>query len=151
MREIEFRGKRIGNRKWVYGNHALQLNKCDFEWKDIIQTECNNNGIAYRYMNFKVYSHTIGQYTGLTDKNGKKIYEGDILFIDRYLAEPNGDGDIYLAKWEDYGFTVRQQITIRESTRKKSKPYALISRSAIESHSEIIGNIYENPKLLEEK
>ena len=63
-REILFRGKRMDNGKWEYGF---------LSWNDSPRKR------SYHINNDVVYSETVGQFTGLTDKNGTKIFEGDIL------------------------------------------------------------------------
>jgi uncharacterized phage protein (TIGR01671 family) len=91
----------------------------------------------------------ISQYTGLKDKTGKEIYEGDILFIPRRLGCPDGDGELYIARWECCGFCFRKKIIIENGKKRKAKPCVLINRAAVERHSEIIGNVYEDSELLE--
>lgn len=116
-REILFRGKRIDNGDWVYDY---------FERMNGYSYIVNEN---MRRVREAVIPETVGQYTGFTDKNGVKIFEGDILkFLSgNYVVEWHHDHGKFLQV--DRQFSREIFICINES--------------------EIIGNIYDNPELLE--
>lgn len=74
MREILFRGKRTDNGEWVHGQYAYLLNARTEDGEPIKHMIVDGTPFGQT-----VDPSTVGQYTGLTDKNGKKIFEGDIV------------------------------------------------------------------------
>lgn len=130
MRKILFRGKRVDNGEWVISDCFYQ---CDGEIK--LWDNPNRDG----WINVK--PETIGQYIGLKDKNGKKIFEGDIVkygeakasvkFSSKYNLGANG----YEYDYEICGFYAGSEY---------------MTDAMIDGKVEVIANIYDNPELLEE-
>ena len=120
MREILFRGKRIDNGEWVEG--------------DFVHLPHGVVILANGYAN--IDPETVGQYTGLTDKNGVKIFEGDIITI----PDSKKMGLPALIRY-DY---VRATY---EVSRSGYNPLSLIDAREF---YEVIGNIHDNPELLKE-
>lgn len=125
-REIEFRGKRFDNGQWAYGNLIID----DSGNSEIIDYE-NNREIRY-----DVRGETIGQFTGKYDKNQRKVYEGDIVLQQGY----NGRKEKMVVRFENGAFIVGYHSG--SSTRKKPM--------LISDKCEVIGNIHDNPELLQE-
>ena len=140
MREIEFRGKDIETGKWVFGDlHTL----CD---KPHIHTD--KSKFPYAGKRSFVIPETIGQFTGLLDKNGKKIYEGDIVRhpyvapIFRDLVESkDGDGVTSEVVFHDGAFVVKYD----------ENDFIYLDAFTRHRYIEVIGNIHDNSELVKYK
>ena len=129
MREILFRGKRADNGEWIYGDLIQNV--------DCIKIREQEKSIKKIAKSYEVDRDTVGQFTGLCDKNGKKIFEGDIvlgLFLFDMLINA-------VVKFRDGAFGLEwhrgEIIEFNAFTSICNITY------------EIIGNIYDNPELLE--
>ena len=145
-REILFRGKRLHDNMWIYGNF---VSDCEgnphiieprFFCEDghHLQYEDNTDTPVF------IIPETVGQYTGLTDKNGKRIFEGDILkstikIIDYadvgFSISHYDEEDIGIVEWRKDGFMIAH----------KSGTWA---RNFYGCENYVIGNIHDNPDII---
>lgn len=121
MREILFKAKRTDNDEWVEGYYQEHP-------KGYVHIQNSNNDC------FPVYPDTICQYTGLTDKNGNKIWENDVVRCQDVIGKI-GWNETHLA------YTILAEV-------EESMRYYYIDES-LSSDIETIGNIFDNPELLE--
>ena len=133
MREILFRGKRRDKPVWWYGSY-LFLHLPDYDWTG--QPRGPAGDIHYIVdkddINYAVLPETVGQSTGLTDRNGKTIFEGDIV--------------LDVATNKRYRILYNFSEFVREY---KSRFYYRMPLDI--GDYEIIGNFYDNPELMEDK
>lgn len=129
MREILFRGKRLDNGEWVEGSLHIEYGET---------RQDGTKTLDYRILGMRgecyyVDPDTVGQFTGMTDKNGKRIFEGDICRIGNLIYKVE-------FKYSCWWFTILS-----------SKVYCC---PAFNSHCgdlcEVIGNIHDNPEVLHE-
>lgn len=131
MREILFRGKRVDNGEWIEGN---------YEWYHKPPKHIISN--PYTGETKGVISETVGQYTGLKDKNGKKIFEGDIVqYQPSHMCEPTYSVVEYCADKYNY-----------PAFDLKKHDYEANGLQCAHEEGigcEVIGNVHDNPELLE--
>ena len=123
-REIKFRGKRVDNGEWVYGWLSQWSNE-DYQIKQGFEDVCSTR---------TVIPETVGQFTGLHDKNGKGIYEGDI---------------VNLAHEDTHPLMRKKNLVVRFD--EKDACFIVGDSLALTNVLEIIGNIHDNTELLEER
>ena len=136
-REILFKGKNEGD--WVYGDLTYSVN--EDQYYIVERTE--------DALSFPVDEETVGQYTGLRDKNGKKIFEGDIVKAVTVDEKEIKYGVVKFGRYEDenfedscYGFYVEWEGIHFSMFNGEADGYCLIDMV------EIAGNIHDNPNLI---
>lgn len=158
MREILFRGKRIDNGEWVEGSflrdgeahrlarqEGLPFSDCYI----VPKTERDNvrtyltQGILLDTIAHHVIPATVGQYTGLQDKNGKRIFEGDIVAQSWYDFDEPAD--------DCFGEVIYSVADCSFSVLDLNKNEIMSMGQGISYHweAEVIGNIHDNPELME--
>lgn len=131
-----FRGKRVDNDEWVYGYHATQSNHACFERElkytsFILKDEFMDWGLG-GLAEYEVIPETVGQFTGLLDKNGNKIFEGDIVKC-RSL---------------EYGYTNKAVYYNEDKARFVLSSLGTDYDFGEYMTLEVIGNVYDNKELL---
>ena len=122
MREILFRGKRTDNGTWAYGYLFCIWERTYLCW-----------GTTNDVPNMKeILPETVGQYTGLTDRNGRKIFEGDIIEYDEEIGK---------IKYSDYDAAFDIIFDTWNTNFSVTN----------ERHVEVIGNIHDDPELMEQE
>lgn len=148
MRKILFRGKSIVANTpstpgyWMEGNLFHQTQSPYGETVSCYHILDGNKFIDGPDCNSEVWPETVGQFTGLTDKNGKKIFEGDIC---KFREWNRGD-----MCWNGKVRYEYQQFVISGAPNKEcATPFTLCMSRFIPENIEVIGNVYDNPELLE--
>ena len=153
MREILFRGKRVNNGGWVYGYYVFQRKRTGAFGQTVTELDRDRHLICSTLGDncCEVIPETVGQYTGLTDKNGRKIFEGDIVCIRYRTGEICCSGDVqfshgvYGAEW--LGTKKNKSMVGGWGQLHNLRRFD----DDIINDIEVIGNIYDNPELLKDE
>lgn len=134
MRKIIFRGKKLDTGEWVDGGYFYD----SAVGESYIITETLEHSIPHNLCCYvDVHPETVGQFTGLTDKNGKEIYEGDIIQAN------NGIGVIM---WFQTSWGVASYAHGYDGLKSYTAVDSFYSKETKEWS--VIGNIHDNPSLL---
>lgn len=141
MREIKFRGKRLDNGEWIYGSLLVSHFKDDKKERYFITQFSGNYTFEH-----EVDPNTVGQFTGLRDKNGRGIWEGDIF-------KEDGSGIVRSVFRVPGGLAFEDNpVSFGYDHRAPVYPYSSIAEmqsvSWLSQCCEVIGNIHDDPELL---
>lgn len=152
MRSFKFRGKRLKDGKWIYGNladYSMSVLKATIEKKvifgDILNFATDNFGFVVE--DCAVNPYTVGQFSGVLDRNGKEIYEGDIVNLyhnyrgKKKRTEPKVVQGVII--WSLCGLRIRIKDYPEEPWNHRLIQYP--------KQIEVIGNIHDNPELISDK
>ena len=156
MREIEFRGQKCSDGKWVYGYYiesktSWRGHKPHKSW--IVSGTISNGGFFNILGRYAVKDDTVGQFTGLLDKNDKKIFEGDIVCKRNLTFNLQYEGVVvynsaigcFRIHSESKGTTMRMGF---EASDVYNDGQCTVP---VKYEYEVIGNIFDNQELLENK
>lgn len=142
MREILFRGKRKDSGEWVCG-FFVNLPLVHYNRTEPLITS-GETGTSY-----EIDPETVGQFTGLTDKNGKKIFEGDVV---KFTDSPFGYSYTGVVCFNEGSFCIKYEYWKKEKFHRigQTDKWQDMGASGIVTYQyEIWGNIHDNPELLE--
>ena len=151
MREILFKAKRIDNGEWVEG-YYYKMSETTYCFKEdyernpvqghhyILQERMTDWGLPNQVVQIEIDPETLCQFTGLCDKNGKKIWENDILMAHLDKSYPD-DVTYETVEWGVAGW-------VGHETGCTDREY--LDEFDLE-HFEVVGSIFDNPELLQEE
>ena len=159
MRKILFRGKRIDNGEWVEGQTIVVIHQDDNDLLFMPQQgedvkadpmDGNDRALTSIYGNYyQILPQTVGQYIGLTDKNGNEIFEGDILQVKEHGGTGMKTCAIYFGEYIDADSDFEDYRCIGFYLKVFDECFSIGVLLDSDFEFEIIGNIHDNPELLE--
>lgn len=124
-REIKFRGKRLDNGKWLVGD-LIENQGRFFIYHATSETTIEDDYGRISILAVEVDPSTVGQYTGMKDKNGREIYEDDIVRCNEYIGKVIFESGMFARKVKNVSAPLSSLLLV----------------------TEVISNIHDNPQLL---
>ncbi len=149
MRKIKFRGRSLTNGKWMCGDSIKHTMNASENGREVLTYIGNRVPESCKVGAMKwvpVAPETVGQFTGLLDRNGKEIYEGDVVFWIGTDMRGRGRGEQGAIFWDKH--TMSWAIE-RDKPCADGRP-CIISRPFDKRHLEVVGNIHDNPELMKQ-
>ena len=144
MREILFRAKQVNNGEWVSGYYVYDYaHNAHFIFKNqLVCPNCiNDRRIDYSVCDYEIDPDTLCQYTGKSDEDGEKIFEGDIVgFIDLYSTESGYSESSCLGEviWS------KEECCFHVTNRLSAESWEVLDEC------KVVGNVFDNKELMDE-